>query len=270
MAAGDHLFAGSIPEIYDRFLVPLIFESYALDLGERLARTEPKHVLEIAAGTGALTRAIASQLPADVRIVATDLNEPMLNHAAAQQSDDRRIVWRRADALALPFDDQGFDVVACQFGVMFFPDKIRAYGEARRMLKSGGHFFFNVWDHISENQFADVVTEALAALFPEHPPRFMARIPHGYHDVQRIRDELTAAGFAEISFEAVNEISKASSPSDPAIAYCQGPPLRNEIEAQDASRLEEATKHAAEALALRFGRGPIEGRIRAFVITAVR
>jgi hypothetical protein len=122
---------------------------------------------------------------------------------------------------------------------------------------------------ISENQFSDVVTEALAALFPEHPPRFMARIPHGYHDIQRIRDELTAAGFAEISFEAVNQISKASSPSDPAIAYCQGTPLRSEIEALGASRLEEATKHAAEALALRFGNGPIEGRVRAFVITAV-
>jgi ubiquinone/menaquinone biosynthesis C-methylase UbiE len=269
MATTDRLFAGSIPEIYDRFLVPLIFEPYAIDLAERLSRTKPKHVLEIAAGTGALTRAIASRLPAHARIVATDLNGPMLDHAAARQSDDHRIVWRQADALALPFDDQGFDAVACQFGVMFFPDKNRAYSEARRMLKPGGHFLFNVWDHICENQFPDVITEALAALFPEHPPRFMARIPHGYHDMQRIRDELTAAGFTESSFEAVNQISKASSPSDPAIAYCQGTPLRNEIEALDASRLEEATKHAAEALALRFGNGPIEGRIRAFVITAV-
>jgi len=193
----------------------------------------------------------------------------MLNHAAAQQSYDRRILWRQADALALPFEDQGFDVVACQFGVMFFPDKIQGDREARRVLKPGGYFFFNVWDRISENQFADVVTEALATLFPQHPPHFMARTPHGYHDMQRIREELTAAGFAKISVEAVNEISKAFSPSDPAIAYCQGTPLRNEIEAQDASRLEEATKHAAEALSLRFGRGPIEGRIRAFVITAV-
>jgi ubiquinone/menaquinone biosynthesis C-methylase UbiE len=269
MATADRLFAGSIPEIYDRFLVPLIFEQYALDLAERLARTKPKNVLEIAAGTGALTRAIASRLPAHARIVATDLNEPMLDHAAAQQSDDRRIVWRQADALALPFDDQCFDVVACQFGAMFFPDKVRAYSEARRMLKPGGYFFFNVWDHICENQFADVVTEALATLFPENPPRFMARVPHGHHDVQRIRGDLAAAGFGEISFEAVNQISKASSPSDPATAYCQGTPLRNEIEAVDASRLEEATKHVAQALALRFGKGPIEGRIRAFVITAV-
>jgi ubiquinone/menaquinone biosynthesis C-methylase UbiE len=269
MVATDQLFAGSIPEIYDRFLVPLIFESYALDLARRLAKTDPRDILETAAGTGVLTRAIASRLPAHTRIVATDLNEPMLTHAAAQSHDDR-IEWRRADALALPFEDQSFDVVACQFGVMFFPDKLQGYKEACRVLKPGGHFFFNVWDRISENEFADVVTGALATVFPHDPPRFMARTPHGYHDVERIREELNAAGFTNISVDAVDERSKASSPRDPAIAYCQGTPLRNEIETRDASRLEDATKQAAEALARRFGSGAIEGRIRAFVITAVR
>jgi ubiquinone/menaquinone biosynthesis C-methylase UbiE len=270
VAATDKLFAGSIPEIYDQFLVPLIFESYALDLAKRLAKTDPRDVLETAAGTGVLTRAIASRLPAYARIVATDLNQPMLDHAAARQSHDGRIEWRQADALALPFEDQSFDVVACQFGVMFFPDKVQGYKEARRILKPGGHFFFNVWDRISENEFADIVTEALAALFPHDPPRFMARTPHGYHDVERIRGELSAAGFTNILVDAVDDRSKASSPRDPAVAYCQGTPLRNEIEARDASRLEDATKQAAEALAHRFGSGAIEGRIRAFVITAIR
>jgi SAM-dependent methyltransferase len=154
----------------------------------------------------------------------------------AQQSHDGRIEWRQADALALPVEDQSFDVVACQFGVMFFPDKVQGYAEARRVLRPGGHFFFNVWDRISENEFADVVTEALAALFPHDPPRFMARIPHGYYDVERIRKELTAAGFRDIAFDAVDDTSKASSPHDPAIAYCQGTPLKNEIEARDASQ----------------------------------
>jgi ubiquinone/menaquinone biosynthesis C-methylase UbiE len=227
MAATDKLFAGSIPEIYDRVLVPLIFESYARDLAERLARLEPRDVLETAAGTGVLTRAMASRLPAQARIVATDLNEPMLNHAQSQ-SHDGRITWRQADALALPFQDQSFDVVACQFGAMFFPDKVQGYREARRVLKRGGHFLFNVWDTISENEFADVVTQALATLFPHDPPRFMARIPHGYHDVETIRAELTAAGFAEISVETVDGKSRASSPRDPAIAYCEGTPLRKQ------------------------------------------
>src|SRR6266498_3910701 len=259
MAATDKLFAGSIPEIYDRFLVPLIFESYARDLAERMARVEPRDVLETAAGTGVLTRAIASRLPAQARIVATDLNQPMLNHAQGQ-SHDSRITWRQADALALPFEDQKFDVVACQFGAMFFPDKVQGYREARRVLKRGGHFFFNVWDRISENEFADVVTQALAEVFPHDPPRFLARIPHGYYDVVRIHAELNAAGFTDVSVDAMDGISKAASPRDPAIAYCQGTPLRNEIEARDASRLDEATKEAAQALASRFGSGPIEGR----------
>ncbi len=269
MTATDKLFAGSIPEIYERFLVPLIFEYYARDLAERLAKVGPQSVLEAAAGTGVLTRALASKLPAHARIVATDLNQPMLDHAAALPLGDTRITWRQADALAMPFEDQTFDAVACQFGVMFFPDKVKGYREARRVLKSGGHFFFNVWDRIAENEFADVVTEALAALFPHDPPRFMARTPHGYHDVDKIRQELTTAGFTSISVETLTAASRAPSAHEPAMAYCQGTPLRNEIEARDPSRLEEATQKSAEALALRFGGGPIEGRVRAHVITAV-
>jgi len=153
---------------------------------------------------------------------------------------------------------------------MFFPDKVKGYAEGRRVLMAGGRFIFNVWDRIAENEFALVVTDALATVFPADPPRFMARTPHGYHDVARIREDLTAAGFASISIETLGSTSRASSPRDVAIAYCQGTPLRNEIEARDASRLEEATQAAAEALARRFGAGAIEGRISAHVITAVR
>jgi hypothetical protein len=153
---------------------------------------------------------------------------------------------------------------------MFFPDKLQGFRETLRVLRPGGHFFFNVWDRISENEFADVVTEELAMLFPNDPPRFMARTPHGYHGVEQIRQELKAAGFGNVSSESIDRKSKASSPRDVAIAYCQGTPLRNEIVTRDASRLEEATQRAAEALAHRFGSGAIEGRIRALVITAAR
>ncbi len=267
MVATDKLFAGSIPEIYDRFLVPLIFEPYADDLAARVAAAQPRDVLEIAAGTGVLTRALASRLAPSVRIVATDLNQPMLDQAARRQAEGR-IEWKQADALALPFGDGGFDVVACQFGAMFFPDKVQGYKEAHRVLRPGGRFLFNVWDRIAENEFADVVTEALAHLFPGDPPRFLARTPHGHHDVGRIREDLEAAGFADISVDAVGATSKAASPRHAAVGFCQGTPLRNEIEARDASRLEEATSQATDALAQRFGTGAIEGRIRALVITA--
>jgi ubiquinone/menaquinone biosynthesis C-methylase UbiE len=269
MAATDKLFAGSIPEIYQRFLVPLIFEPYAEDLAARVARVAPHDVLETAAGTGVLTRALAARLPA-ARLVATDLNQPMLDLAAARQPDAKKVTWRQANALALPFADHSFDAVACQFGVMFFPDKVQGYREARRVLKPGARFLFNVWDRIAENEFADVVTQALATLFPQDPPRFMARIPHGYHDVEEIRAQLAAAGFSQIAVETLEHTSKAPSPRDPAIAYCQGTPLRNEIEARDPARLDEATTRATEALAQRFGRGAVEGRIRAHVIVAMR
>jgi ubiquinone/menaquinone biosynthesis C-methylase UbiE len=270
MTATDKVFAGSIPEIYDRFLVPLIFEPYARDLAGRVARAKPGHVLETAAGTGVLTRALAASLAADTRITATDLNQPMIDYAAARQRGDERIVWRQADALALPFDAEGFDAVACQFGAMFFPDKVHAYRETCRVLRPGGRFFFNVWDRIAENEFADTVTEALATLFPQDPPRFLARTPHGYHDLDAIRKALNAAGFVSVAIEPRDDVSRAPSPRDPAVAYCQGTPLRNEIVARDPARLAEATERCAEAVARRFGAGPVEGRIRAFVVTAVR
>jgi len=270
MAETDKVFAGSIPQLYDQFLVPLIFEYYARDLAARVVQVDSVAVLETAAGTGALTREIAARLPAQVGVTVTDLNQPMLDHNAARMPNDRRFVWRQADALALPFADQSFDVVACQFGAMFFPDRTKGYAEARRVLKQQGRFVFNVWDRIEANDFALVVTDALAKMFPQDPPRFMARTPHGYHDVERIRADLAAAGFGSISIETLATTSKAASPRDAAIAYCQGTPLRSEIEARGPARLEEATEVAAEALARRFGAGPIEGRISAHVVTAIR
>jgi ubiquinone/menaquinone biosynthesis C-methylase UbiE len=235
-----------------------------------LAEAKPERVLETAAGTGVVTRAMASRLPPTARVVATDLNEPMLNHARAKMADDTRISWKPANAQALPFKNESFDAVVCQFGAMFFPDKVGAYKEARRVLKPNGLFIFNVWDKISENDFANVVAQALAQMFPDDPPRFMERTPHGYHDPERIRGELASTGFSEVSIDAQNEISRAPTPHDAAVAYCQGTPWRSEIEARDASRLEEATDRAADAIAKRFGTGPVDGRIRAFVITAAR
>jgi ubiquinone/menaquinone biosynthesis C-methylase UbiE len=270
MTGSDKAFLGSIPEIYDRFLVPLIFEPYADDLAERLFKTKSQSVLEIAAGTGVLTRAIAARASQDVHLTATDLNQPMLDRAMTRQPRERRVEWRQADGTALPFGDRTFDAVLCQFGVMFFPDKVQGYKEARRVLKPGGRYLFNVWDRMSENEFPDVVTDALASVFPGDPPRFMVRTPHGHYDPDKIRDELQAAGFTNISIEPLDKTSKAQTSLDAAIDFCQGTPLRNEIEARDPSRIEEATHKAADALATRFGSGAIEGRIRALVITAIR
>lgn len=266
----DKVFAGSIPEDYDRYMVPLIFEAFATDLAERAASLSPRAVLEIAAGTGVVTRALAPRLDPGASYVVTDLNQPMLDYAASRQAPDSRIEWRQADALALPFDDAAFDLVCCQFGVMFFPDRLSAYREARRVLKPGGHFLFNVWDRIEENVFANDVTNALKEMFPNDPPRFLARTPHGYYDMALIRSELEGAGFSSVLIETRAEQSRASSPRLPAIAYCQGTPLRNEIEARGAEMLEAATDCAASAIADKHGSGEVAAKIQAHVVVALR
>src|SRR5215475_342897 len=189
MLETDKVFAGSIPENYDRYMVPLIFEPYAADIGRRAASLSPSAVLETAAGSGVVTRALAPRLPQGASYVVTDLNQPMVDHAASRQPPDTRIEWRQADALALPFRDAAFDLVCCQFGAMFFPDRISGYREARRVLKPGGHFLFNVWDRIEENVFADDVTNALAKIFSERSAALFgthaARLPRYGRDPQR-------------------------------------------------------------------------------------
>jgi len=200
--------------------------------------------------------------------VVTDLNQPMLDYAASRQGADSRIEWRQADALKLPFEDASFDVVCCQFGAMFFPNRVAGYAEARRVLRPGGRIVFNVWDRIEENAFADEVTNAVATVFPHDPPRFLARTPHGYHDIALIRADLSRAGFTNIKIETHEKLSRAATARDAATAYCQGTPLRNEIEARDPDKLALATDRATQAIASRHGEGPVAGKIQAHVIVA--
>lgn len=263
----DHAFAGSIPELYDTLLVPLIFEPYAVDMAERAVACTPAALLEVAAGTGAVTRALAKALPHTTEIVATDLNQPMLDRAAAGGTP-RPVTWQQADAQQLPFDDHRFDVVVCQFGAMFFPDRPRAFAEARRVLRPGGTLLFNVWDRIEDNAFAHVVTLTLARLFPHNPPRFLARTPHGHHDRAAMEADLRRGGFnAPITSDTVIAHSRARTAREPAVAYCQGTPLRGELEALGHTALSDATDACTDALAAHFGPGPVEGKIQAIVFS---
>jgi len=266
----DKVFAGSVPKVYDTYLVPLIFQPYANELANRLRARPLQRVLEIAAGTGVVTRALAEKLQPQVSIVATDLNQAMIGQAM-EIGTTRPVEWRQADAMNLLFPDAAFDAVVCQFGVMFFPDKAKAFAEARRVLKPKGLLIFNVWDQISENEFADAVTTALASLFPLDPPRFLARTPHGYHHIPTIERDLSHGGFTAMpDITTVSARSRAKSPRDPSIAYCQGTPLRGEIEARGVTRLGEATDVGAAAIARRFGDGAVEGKIQAHVIEVER
>jgi SAM-dependent methyltransferase len=192
----------------------------------------------------------------------------MLDRAAAIGTA-QPVQWRQADAMQLPFDEASFDIVVCQFGVMFFPDKARAFAQARRVLRPGGVFLFNAWDRIEDNEFADVVTAALVPLFPADPPRFLARTPHGYHDEAAIRRDLIQGGFtAPPQIDTVADRSRAVAPLMPAMAYCQGTPLRNEIEARAGATLAQATAAGAAAIEARFGSGAVDGKIQARVVAA--
>jgi SAM-dependent methyltransferase len=264
----DKAFTGSIPAMYETYLVPLIFEAYAADLATRVAQSAPRRVLEIAAGTGVVTRAMASALPAGTSIVATDLNQAMLDHAATIDIS-RPVEWRQADAMSLPFGDGEFDAVVCQFGAMFFPNRANAYAQARRVLKPGGVFVFNVWDRIEWNEFAECVQTAADAIFPSDPPRFLARAPYGYSDTQRIRADIAEAGFAQdAQITTLPERSRAPSPRHPARGFCEGSPLRSEIEARDAARLTDVVDRASQLIAQRFGTGAVDARMQAHVIVA--
>jgi SAM-dependent methyltransferase len=244
MTATDVLFAGSIPALYDRLLGPLLFAPYARDLAGRAAALRPDRILETAAGTGIVTAALLEAAP-ESRIVATDLNQAMLDVAAGTILSER-VAFQQADAQALPFADRSFDLVVCQFGVMFFPDRIAAFSEARRLLKPGGRLLFNAWDRIDRNPVTVAVAGAVAALFPQNPPGFFARVPFGYHDKARIEADLRAAGFTDIAAETVEKTSRVVA-RDAAKGLCEGTPLRAEIE--ERGRLEAAVAAAAAALA---------------------
>jgi SAM-dependent methyltransferase len=266
----DKAFGGSIPRLYETHLVPMIFQPYAADLARRLAARALDRVLELAAGTGVVTRALSASLPERVSIVATDLNQPMLD-LASSLGTTRPVEWRQADAMALPFPDATFDAVVCQFGVMFFPDKAAAFAEARRVLRPGGVFLFNVWDRLEDNELTHCVQQALEAVFPDDPCHFMERTPHGYHDLSIVRRDLVGGGFdARPELATVAARSPAESARLAATALCQGTPLRNEIEARGPGRLAEVTDRVTEALAHRFGGGPVDGKIQAHVVSVER
>jgi ubiquinone/menaquinone biosynthesis C-methylase UbiE len=259
MTAADSAFSGSIPALYHRLLGPLLFEPYAWDIAERVAALKPARILETAAGTGIVTGAMMSKA-GKAEIVATDLNQAMIDIAAGRLMS-WRVTFQAADAQDLPFEDSSFDAVVCQFGAMFFPDRIAAYREARRVLKPGGRFLFNVWDRIDRNPVTSAISAAVSALFPSDPPSFARRVPFGYHDKSAIEADLRAAGFTEISAETVDKKSMVDARAA-AEGMCAGTPLRAEIEERDPARLDEAIEAAAASLAhLDGGEAPMSAHV---------
>jgi len=258
-------FIGPIPELYDRHLGPVIFEPYARDLAARIP-SSTRRLLEIAAGTGRVTRHLLATLPGDAELVATDLNQPMLDEARRRLPDDPRLRMQVADAQALPFDDAAFDVVTCQFGLMFVPDKPLALREMRRMLRPGGTLLLSTWDVLARNPASRMIHELAFGELPENPPTFM-QTPFSMPDPIALRGLVEAAGFATVKVETVAQVGEATSADDLAIGMVRGNPLWNQLVERGIDG-DTFQRRVAESLRDAFGDAPCRSALSAHVATA--
>lgn len=261
-------FGGTLAEFYDRYLVPLIFAPYAEVVADRVKELAPGRVLETAAGTGVVTEALARKLPSGAAITATDLNRAMIELGKARPGM-ARVDWRQADAMKLPFPGGDFDLIVCQFGVMFFPDKRASFDECFRVLTPGGTYLFVLWDDY------DAMPDSPLWIAARRVGDMLGRDAHtllnpDYFDEPTIRADLAAAGFGDVRVDRVARPARAASAREAAVVTVQGSLLRTAIEAADPSRLGEATDAVEQAMRARLGAGPVEGETKALIVTATR
>ena len=269
MPTDNTAFVGSIPENYDRYLGPVLFEPYAADLAARVNLAEGASVLELACGTGIVTRRLRDRLAPSVKLVATDLNQAMMNYAAQKFQAEEKIEWKQADALELPFADRLFDAVVCQFGMMFFPDKAQAAREVHRVLAPGGIFHFSFWDAIERNDLPLIAREVVAKFFEDNPPDFYD-VPFSLHDTDIIRSLLASAGFREVDLTLLPLPAIADSASDVAKGLVHGNPIIAALRERDESKIPEIEATIAEAIAAKYGDRPVRARMQALVGSATK
>ena len=267
MPDSNAAFVGEIPQNYDRYLGPALFQPYAADLVARL--DSPENVLELACGTGIVTRQLRDRLIPGAKIVATDLNESMLSYAKQKFETSETIDWKQADATDLPFADQTFDAVLCQFGMMFFPDKEQAAREVFRVLKPGGVFLFNVWDAIEENDLPHIAHTIISKFFNDNPPNFY-ELPFSFHDADKIELLLAQAGFRHIECSIVSMTAEAVSAREVTRGLVHGSPVIGAIRERDESQIPAIENAIASQVAAQCGEAPVHARMRAVVCSAVR
>ena len=260
-------FVDGIPAHYDARLGPHLFIDYASDLAGRAATTKPTRVLEIAAGTGIVTRMLRDALPVSTDLVASDLNPPMLEVARRKFGTDEKVEFRAADATALPFRDGDFDLVVCQFGVMFFPEKDQAYREVHRVLTHRGRYYFNVWDSFVFNPFARITQETVSRFFEQDAPTFYT-VPFGYHQIDIIKASLLQAGFEDVSAHIVKTSKTIPSAERFAEGLIYGNPIVEEIRARGTTDPDTIVAAVTAALRDAFGHDPGRMPLQAIVFGA--
>jgi ubiquinone/menaquinone biosynthesis C-methylase UbiE len=269
MADRDAAFVGSIPANYDRYLGPLLFEAYADDVAERVVVTPGMRVLEIACGTGVVTERLVRRLGGQGAVAATDLNEPMIAYARQKPFGGSGVEWRPADGTKLPFDDRAFDAVVCQFGLMFFPDKVAGVREAFRVLKPGGRYLVSTWDSFAHNAFGRIAHETIGSFFPSDPPDFY-QVPFSLHDTGVVRGWLESVGFRDVECDAVSKVGASPTAADAAIGLVDGNPVYNAIMQRDPTALSGIRAAVAKNLAAELGDHPMRCPLGAFVFSATR
>jgi ubiquinone/menaquinone biosynthesis C-methylase UbiE len=267
--SNNRAFVGSIPENYDRYLGRVLFDPYAADLAARLHVSPDAAVLELACGTGIVTRRLRDRLGPGARLVATDLNEAMLDFARKKFRAEEKVEWKKVDATELSFADQAFDAVVCQFGVMFFPDKEKAIREVYRVLKPSGTLLFNVWDAIELNDLPHIAHTIIAKFFADNPPDFY-QVPFSFYDRETIRTLLTAAGFRDIQLSEVALPATSPSVQELTRGLVHGNPVITAIRERDEASISAIEAEIAAAITAQFGSAPVRAKMSAVVCAAIR
>jgi len=266
--SGTSLFSGSIPQNYDKYLGPYLFEPYAIDLAGRLKSDNCKALLELACGTGRVTNHLGTILPQDGKLVATDLNSDMLEIAKSKVHDSR-VEWQVVDAQELPFNNSTFDHVICQFGIMFFPDKQKAFKEAYRVLDEKGKFVFSTWGSLEENRRAGLIKDILEEIFNEEAPDFLQKGPYSFYDGDTIKSYSTNAGFKSISIVAVQKTAEYKDVNDYINGFVDGTPLSAFLQKKEDSVRQDVKKKLRQALTQEAGE-ILRSEMLAYICTAVK
>ena len=257
-------FSGMIPENYEAYLGPMLFEPYALYISAMIKKMQPQSLLEIACGTGRLTQYLPAVAPG-AAIVASDVSAAMIEYSKTKYPD-LRVQWQVADGMNLPFENDRFDCVAEQYGIMFCKDKPLALRETYRVLQSGGVFIFSAWDKLQNNPVMHLCDLALPEFFPVDTPQFF-KIPYSYFDVAVIESDLRNAGFENIKIENVKLKGAAIKAADVARGISMGTPLYNAIMYRAPHLLDDIRKKFEETIRENLG-DEFETSLSAFIITA--